>query len=77
VTLQVSKVRQAKKNKKRKKKKRTEGLVCSMQMCECLCVAAVMNHKETKQLHFLRLLKVSGGLFSNYSVVKVETFFLS
>jgi hypothetical protein len=55
VSLQVSKVRQAKKNKKRKKKKRTEGLAYSVQMCECLCVAAMMDRRDTEQLHFLRL----------------------
>lgn len=55
VILQVSKVRRMKRNKNRKRKRRTEGLVCSVQMCECLWVSAVMGHKDTKQLHFLRL----------------------
>lgn len=55
VILQVSKVRRLRRNKKRRRKRRTEGLVCSVQMCECVWVAAIMGHKDTKQLHFLRL----------------------
>lgn len=52
VTLQVSKVRHMKRNKKRRRKRRTEGLVCSVQMCDCLWVAAIMGHKDTNSYTF-------------------------